>query len=166
MYVTTRNKTFQKPIDSMLDLTEPGRGVHFLPFEQRVARMAEEFGFDCACSRCRLGSATDAAIREMSDLQKSVEYRVGRTRERGPPSAAAVDDVLRLIKLYKKEGFDCFLDAAYGVAAKCFRLEVADRDNASKYAKLAIEVRSEFNGVVIDKDEKIQEWQKLVQKIA
>lgn len=74
-----------------------------------------------------------------------------------------MDDALKLIHLYQKEGLDAFLDNPYGIAATAFD-SIGDNLHAKKYATLAIKTRSRFNGVVLNTDEKIHKWKEMVKE--
>jgi hypothetical protein len=64
--------------------------------------------------------------------------------------------------LYKEAKLDIFLDTPYGIAAKSYDA-TGHRDKTEKYAIMAIDVRSAFNGIVIESDEKIRELRMLME---
>ena len=51
---------------------------------------------------------------------------------------AAIDDALKLIRLYKQEGLEAFIDRAYGYAASAYHA-VGDTSRGKVYARLVID---------------------------
>ena len=117
--------------------------------------MAAQYPFQCACTCCNLGNSHDEKLKEIRDLQEALENL----------TLVSTDDAQHLIQLYEEANFQAFLDLPYGIAAKSFDA-TGDRGTAIKYAKLAIDVRSAFNGIDVETDERIGELQELMERNA
>ncbi|KAJ9501435.1 hypothetical protein H2202_003229 [Exophiala xenobiotica] len=99
--------------------------------DARQKYLLDYFHFTCTCSRCQNGVASDHALHDIDVLQSSL----GNWK---PESTASVKKAEELIRLYKQEGLDGFLDTAYGYAALTYNA-VGSVRGAKKYAKLAAE---------------------------
>lgn len=101
------------------------------PHEARRQYLLNAFHFNCTCSRCRNGEASDKALEEIDALQSSLgDWEVGST--------ATVKQAETLIRIYKEEGLDGFLDTAYAYAALTYNA-VGSVRGTKKYAKLTAE---------------------------
>lgn len=81
----------------------------------------------------------------------------------GRKSAVEVEEALRLISLYEREGLEAFLDIPCGIAAEALNA-AGELSQAKKFASLAVEIRSRHNGVVLESDKKIEEWKVLISR--
>jgi hypothetical protein len=113
------------------------------------------FQFICTCQRCSPGSHNKQ--RTIQDSDKATQEIVNlRWQLSQPNPAAGIREAERLIKLYKDEGLDGFLDTAYGYTALAFN-RAGRAGSAKKYAKLAAEASWLQRG--FDGAEKTQEWE-------
>ncbi|KAI1614903.1 hypothetical protein EDD37DRAFT_665783 [Exophiala viscosa] len=101
------------------------------PHRARQHYLLDAFHFTCTCSRCRNGKASDMALEEIDNLQSSLG-------DWSADSTASVKNAEALIRKYKEEGLDAFLDTAYGHAALTYNA-VGSVRGTEKYAKLAAE---------------------------
>ncbi|KIW13681.1 hypothetical protein PV08_08872 [Exophiala spinifera] len=97
--------------------------------ETRQRYLKDHFHFTCDCSRCQSGEASDHALHQIDALQSSLGNWT-------PESTASVKKAEELIRLYKQQGLEGFLDTAYGYAALTYNA-VGSVRGAKKYAKLA-----------------------------
>jgi hypothetical protein len=104
------------------------------PFAQRQLTIARSLEFKCACSRCQKGNSTDAILKEIHELHQALENWK-------PDAVATPADAIRLVRLYKQEGLDAFIDNAYGLVALAYS-GAGDAQGARKYAMLTIETLS------------------------
>ena len=103
----------------------------FEPHSVRQNALQNAFHFSCKCERCRSASASDATLSEINDLQKILG-------DWSAQSTATIEKAESLLALMKEQGFDGFLDTAYGYAALAYNA-VGDAKEAKRYAELAIE---------------------------
>ena len=122
------------------------RNFHFKPFADRQGTIRDRFRWTCSCSRCRAGTRTDDGIEQLRQQQQALE-------DWSPRASATPDDALRLIRLYKREGFDTFLYIPYRHAALAYNA-VGDTNKAQKYAALAANLMV-FDGLEEDPDFKL-----------
>ncbi|ETI28599.1 hypothetical protein G647_01050 [Cladophialophora carrionii CBS 160.54] len=101
-------------------------------FVKRRKYLLDSFGFECTCSRCRRGESGDAALAEITALQKSL------SRWSDPTSTASTKQAERLIQTHREQGLDGYLDPAYCLAALVYN-SVGSERGAKKYTKLCIE---------------------------
>jgi hypothetical protein len=122
------------------------------------------FQFTCTCPRCspethrhhkqhkhRTVEDSDKATQDIIALQWALAQWTSN-------STASVKKAEMLIRLYKEEGLDAFLDDAYGHAALMYN-SVGSARGAKKYAKLAAEaswLKYGFESVGL---EKMREWE-------
>lgn len=100
-------------------------------FRERQEYLSSTFHFNCTCSRCQRGEAGDKAVSDILALQWALANW-------DTNSTASVRKAEMLVRLYKEEGLDAFLDTAYGHAAFTYSA-VGSARGAKKYAKLAAE---------------------------
>ncbi|KAH8706869.1 hypothetical protein GQ44DRAFT_716270 [Phaeosphaeriaceae sp. PMI808] len=103
-------------------------------FAQRQLTIGRINEFKCACSRCQKGNSTDAILKEIHELHQALDNW-------NQDAVATSTDAIRLIRLYKQEGLDAFIDNAYGLAALAYS-GAGDAEGARKYAMLTIETLS------------------------
>ncbi|KIW96920.1 uncharacterized protein Z519_02311 [Cladophialophora bantiana CBS 173.52] len=117
------------------------------------------FQFTCTCQRCSPSSYNKK--RTIGDSDRATQDIVTLQWELSQPnSTASVTKAEMLVKLYKAEGLDGFLDSAYGYAALAYN-RVGSARGAKKYAKLAVEatwLKYGFDGVGM---EKAREWESI-----
>ncbi|EXJ94123.1 hypothetical protein A1O1_02516 [Capronia coronata CBS 617.96] len=100
-------------------------------FAERQDYLLSTFHFQCSCSRCQHGLAGDKAVSDILALQWALgNWDVNST--------ASVRKAEMLVRLYKEEGLEAFIDTAYGHAAFTYNAVGSPR-GAKKYAKLAAE---------------------------
>lgn len=97
----------------------------------RQRQLSEAFHFTCSCARCMSADATDAALGEIQTMQKSLNDWSAQSR--ATPKMAE-----RLLKIYRKEGLEGFLDIPYGFAALAYNA-VGNSKQAREYSERAIE---------------------------
>ncbi|EXJ92357.1 hypothetical protein A1O3_00907 [Capronia epimyces CBS 606.96] len=100
-------------------------------FRDRAEYLHSTFHFQCTCSRCQRGEAGDKAVSDIHALQWALANWDSN-------STASVRKAEMLVRLYKEEGLDAFLDTPYGHAAFTYNA-VGSARGAIKYAKLAVE---------------------------
>ncbi|KIW88631.1 uncharacterized protein Z519_10677 [Cladophialophora bantiana CBS 173.52] len=106
------------------------------PLDTRATRqkyLSDAFHFTCTCPRCLRGRGADAdaVLTEMAVLQRTL------SAWSDPRSAASVKHAELLIRLYREEGLDGYLDPAYCYAALMYSA-VGSARGARKYTELAI----------------------------
>ncbi|KIW99917.1 uncharacterized protein Z518_10845 [Rhinocladiella mackenziei CBS 650.93] len=104
------------------------------PLQFHAARrqyLKDSFHFTCTCPRCQNGELSDRAVNDIHALQ----WSLGNWESN---STASVKKAEMLVRLYKEEGLDAFLDVAYGHAALTYNA-VGSARGAMKYAKLSVE---------------------------
>ncbi|EXJ64649.1 hypothetical protein A1O7_00987 [Cladophialophora yegresii CBS 114405] len=101
-------------------------------FAKRQKYLSDSFGFECTCPRCRRGEAGDAALAEITALQRSL------SRWSDPTSTASTKQAERLIQIHREEGLNGYLDPAYCLAALVYN-SVGSERGAKRYTKLCIE---------------------------
>jgi hypothetical protein len=148
------------------------QGVHFQPFANRQRIIETKVQFRCSCSRCHAGPSTDRALQSILKQQHVLENNWARTIPGGdhrvgseaPPLTEAAtptpSDARRLIASYKQQGFEVFLDVAYGLAALAYNA-VGREKEAKRFADLAARVLW-FNGMA--EGEAFREWRSFADK--
>jgi hypothetical protein len=126
-----------------LDFYPETRKFHFKSFADRQRTIRDKFRWTCSCSRCRAGTSTDDSLEQLRQLQQALD-------DWTPRASITPDDALRLIRLYKREGFDAFLYIPYRHAALAYSA-VGDTNEAQKYAGLAADLMA-FDGLEEDPD--------------
>lgn len=124
--------------------------VHFQPFRDRQRAIEKELHFHCACSRCRAGASTDKALEQIRSAQQILD-------DWSSESLATPNDALNLIRQYKEEGFEAFLDVPYGYAALAYNA-IGDPAKAGRYATLAADVLFSHGRI---EDSGYAEWEEL-----
>ncbi|KIW63860.1 hypothetical protein PV04_08832 [Phialophora macrospora] len=122
------------------------------------------FQFTCTCPRCspethrhhkhqkhRTVEDSDKATQDIIALQWALAQWTSN-------STASVKKAEMLIRLYKEEGLDAFLDDAYGHAALMYN-SVGSARGAKKYAKLAAEASWLKYGFESVGQDKVREWE-------
>ena len=110
----------------------------FNPYSERQEHLRESFYFTCSCPRCTAGKSSDAVLAKIDSIRQSLsDWEAGST--------ATVQKAKKLIKTFRDEGLDAFLDVAYGHAVLTYNA-LGDAKNAIKYAKLAADAVKMTNG--------------------
>ncbi|GAD96222.1 hypothetical protein PTT_09404 [Paecilomyces variotii No. 5] len=97
----------------------------------RQKHLKKSFRFTCRCSRCLTGQAADTALAEIKSIESSLA-------DWTKTSTASTKLAERLIRLYRQERLDGFLDTAFGYAALTYNA-IGNSVQAKKYAHLAAE---------------------------
>jgi len=127
----------------------------FHPTSARQQHLQDAFHFNCRCPRCTSGDTSDAILDEITALQQ-----VLGDWETSSVGIATPEKAERLVNLYKQDGLDGFLDAAYGYAALTYNA-VGDAEQARQYAGLAAEsVIMRYGRAAIDLGmwKEVEEW--------
>ncbi|OCT44574.1 hypothetical protein CLCR_05848 [Cladophialophora carrionii] len=120
------------------------------------------FQFTCTCPRCspeslfgghkhRTVEDSDRATQDIIALQWALAQWTAN-------STASVKKAEMLVRLYKEEGLDAFLDDAYGHAALMYS-SVGSARGAKKYATLAAEASWLKYGFESVGQDKVREWE-------
>lgn len=99
--------------------------------QQRQEYLRSTFHFNCTCWRCSRPEQGDQAVHDILALQ----WALGNWEAN---STASVRKAEMLVRLFRQEALDAFLDTAYGHAAFTYNA-VGSARGAVKYAKLAAE---------------------------
>ncbi len=119
------------------------------------------FQFTCSCPRCSPETHSHHPHRTIEDSDKATQDIIALQWALGQwtsNTTASIKKAEMLVKLYKEEGLDAFLDDAYGHAALMYN-SVGSVRGAKKYAKLAAEaskLKYGFDGAGLDK---AREWE-------
>lgn len=100
------------------------------PLSTRQQNLQSGFHFTCTCPRCT-SPDSDEILAEMGSMQS--ELNDWSETSPGSPETAEL-----LLRLYREEGLEGFMDVPYGFAALAYNA-AGDEGQASKYAKKAKE---------------------------
>jgi len=92
------------------------------PHAIRQDNLLNTFHFHCSCSRCTNGVASDANLAEIIRIQTVLS-------DWSPESKARPRDAETLLKLYRTEGLEAFMDTAYGYVSLTYNA-VGDAETA------------------------------------
>ncbi|EXJ55370.1 hypothetical protein A1O7_08297 [Cladophialophora yegresii CBS 114405] len=149
-----------RPIDEDEELTisyAPPLRLH----ADRQQYFENTFQFTCSCPRCAPESHGSHKHRTLEDSDRATQDIIAlqwALAQWTANSTASVKKAEMLIRLYKEEGLDAFLDDAYGHAALMYN-SVGSARGAKKYAKLAAEASWLKYGFESVGQDKVREWE-------